>query len=60
MKITITTEASTQEELFKRMDEIKSAVKNDFFEELMDGSIKINNSSLELDHDWDDQFWTCL
>ena len=61
MKISITIEANTQEELFKRMDEIKFAINDELFEELMDGSLKVNNSTIEFDDEYEERVnTTCL
>ena len=61
MKISITIEANTQEELFKRMDEIKFAINDELFEELMDGSLKVNNSTIEFDDEYEERLnTTCL
>ena len=61
MKISITIEANTQEELFKRMDEIKFAISDELFEELMDGSLKVNNSIIEIDDEYEEKLsTTCL
>ena len=61
MKTVITIEANNVQELLKRMNEIKQAIVDETYQELMDGTFKVNKSIIELDDEWMERIGsTCL
>ena len=47
MITTITIEASTEQELFDRIDQIKDAIKNETYTEQMDGTFQVDTSNID-------------